>query len=72
MFDLIALDFVFTEHDRRVAQVESVAWQLAARAAPHPVRLGVARALVLLATWLSPATGDELLGGHLMLKAARS
>jgi hypothetical protein len=32
----------------------------------------VARALVLLATWLSPATGDELLGGHLMLKAARS
>lgn len=72
MFDLVALDFVFTEHDRRVAKVEAVAWQIGAQTAPHPVRLGVARALVALATRLSPATGDELLGGHTMLKAARS
>jgi hypothetical protein len=72
MFDQIALDFIFAEHGRRVAQVEAVAWQLAAQTAPHPVRLGVARALVLLATWLSPATGDEVLGGHVMLKASRS
>ncbi|MGN6359012.1 MAG: hypothetical protein ACTHNK_01320 [Thermomicrobiales bacterium] len=72
MFDLIALDFVVTEHDRRVARIEAVAWQLGAHTAPHSVRLGVARALVALATRLAPTAGDELLGGHAMLKAARS
>ena len=72
MFDQIGLDVVFEEHQRRVAQVDAVAWQLAPQPAPHPVRLGTARALLILATWLSPVTGEELLAGQVVLKPSRS